>query len=116
MTIVFAVALLVVLGIMGRNWIVQRNAQKEYEKLAAQVNRLQDEANENAIMLPSDTEETEMPVETEETSSEEDSLTMLGIEAPEKKKKGLMAKLRSKAAEAQKELDAEKKASGKKKK
>lgn len=84
LTIVFAVALLVVLGIMGRNWIVQRNAQKEYEKLAAQVNRLQDEANENAIMLPSDTEETEMPVETEETSSEEDSLTMLGIEAPEK--------------------------------
>lgn len=38
------------------------------------------------------------------------------IEAPAKKKKGFMVKLRSKAAEAQKELDAEKKSSGKKKK
>ena len=55
LTIVLAVVLIVVLIIFGRSWMVQKNAQKEYEKLSAQVNDLQNQVNDNQINIPSDT-------------------------------------------------------------
>ena len=36
--------------------MVQKNAQKEYEKLSAQVNDLQNQVNDNQIHIPSDTQ------------------------------------------------------------
>ena len=36
--------------------MVQKNAQKEYEKLSAQVNDLQNQVNDNQINIPSDTQ------------------------------------------------------------
>lgn len=86
LTIVLAIVLLVVLGILGRNWLVQRSAEKEFESLIAQVNRLQNQVSDNAIVLPEDTQmptEEEEPTE-EETESPEDTLTRLGIEPPQK--------------------------------
>ena len=56
LTIVLAVVLIVVLIIFGRSWMVQKNAQKEYEKLSAQVNDLQNQVNDNQIHIPSDTQ------------------------------------------------------------
>ena len=53
LTIVLAVVLIVVLIIFGRSWMVQKNAQKEYEKLSAQVNDLQNQVNDNQINIPS---------------------------------------------------------------
>ena len=53
--------------------MVQKNAQKEYEKLSAQVNDLQNQVNDNQINIPSDTQtETEnvaQEVQTEEEGS-----------------------------------------------
>ena len=56
LTIVLAVVFIVVLIIFGRSWMVQKNAQKEYEKLSAQVNDLQNQVNDNQINIPSDTQ------------------------------------------------------------
>ena len=40
LTIVFAVILLLALAVIARSWMTQRQAQKEYETLASQVNTL----------------------------------------------------------------------------
>ena len=48
-TVLLAAILLVIIGIMLRNWIVERNAEKQYEDLAESVNRLQDQDSDNAI-------------------------------------------------------------------
>ena len=75
LTIVLAVVLIVVLIIFGRSWMVQKNAQKEYEKLSAQVNDLQNQVNDNQINIPSDTQtETEnvaQEVQTEDSELEQ---------------------------------------------
>lgn len=88
LTIVLAIVLLVVLGILGRNWLVQKSAEKEFDSLAAQVNRLQNQVNDNAIVIPENS--TQMPTEEEPTEEEEtteipeDTLTRLGIDPPQK--------------------------------
>ena len=55
--------------------MVQKNAQKEYEKLSAQVNDLQNQVNDNQINIPSDTQtETEnvaQEVQTEDSELEQ---------------------------------------------
>ena len=38
-TVLLAAILLVIIGIMLRNWIVERNAEKQYEDLAESVDR-----------------------------------------------------------------------------
>ena len=40
-TIILLIILIVIAGILLRNWYVQNQAEKQYEDLAAQVNRLQ---------------------------------------------------------------------------
>lgn len=85
--IVFAVIFAIVVIIAVRNWIVQRNALKEYEKLASQVNELQGQINDNAIEIPSDgtQQTTEAAQETQQESQTEDTqLTEEGIEIPQK--------------------------------
>ena len=73
-TILLLIVLLVVIGVLVRNWYVQNTAEKQYEDLAAQVNRLQNSMNDNAISVPSQTEEATQGVDTEEsTQSADDS-------------------------------------------
>lgn len=85
-TFILLIILLVVAGVLLRDWFVQNQAQKQYEDLAAQVNRLQSSMNDNAIRLPSGTEESMQSVEPDNsTEQEEDSLlSQLGINVPEK--------------------------------
>ena len=82
LTIVLAVVLIVVLIIFGRSWMVQKNAQKEYEKLSAQVNDLQNQVNDNQINIPSDTQ-TEMENVAQEVQTEDSELEQKGIEIPQ---------------------------------
>ena len=52
--------------------MVQKNAQKEYEKLSAQVNDLQNQVNDNQINIPSDTQtETENVAQEVQTEDSE---------------------------------------------
>ena len=83
LTIVLAVVLIVVLIIFGRSWMVQKNAQKEYEKLSAQVNDLQNQVNDNQIHIPSDTQ-TETENVAQEVQTEDSELEQKGIEIPQK--------------------------------
>ena len=83
LTIVLAVVLIVVLIIFGRSWMVQKNAQKEYEKLSAQVNDLQNQVNDNQINIPSDTQ-TETENVAQEVQTEDSELEQKGIEIPQK--------------------------------
>ena len=53
-TVLLAAILLVIIGIMLRNWIVERNAEKQYEDLAESVNRLQNQDSDNAITSADD--------------------------------------------------------------
>ena len=53
-TILLAAILLVIIGYMIRNWIVEWNAEKQYEDLAERVNRLQNQARDNAITSAGD--------------------------------------------------------------
>ena len=78
-----AVVLIVVLIIFGRSWMVQKNAQKEYEKLSAQVNDLQNQVNDNQINIPSDTQ-TETENVAQEVQTEDSELEQKGIEIPQK--------------------------------
>ena len=85
-TLILLIILLVVAGVLLRDWFVQNQAQKQYEDLAAQVNRLQSSMNDNAIRLPSGTEESMQSAEPDNsTEQEEDSLlSQLGINVPER--------------------------------
>lgn len=85
-TIILLVILLVVVGVLLHNRYVQNQAERQYDDLAAQVNRLQNSMNDNAINVPSGTED---PVESadtqEDTQSTDDSiLSQLGISVPQK--------------------------------
>ena len=53
-TVLLAAILLVIIGIMLRNWIVERNAEKQYEDLAESVNRLQNQDSDNALTSADD--------------------------------------------------------------
>ena len=68
-TILLAIVLLVVLGLMGRNWLVQRRAEREYEKLMAEVNSLQSQMNDNVIVLPEAVADTQIQESVEEEES-----------------------------------------------
>ena len=85
-TILLFTILLVVAGVLVRNWYVQNTAEKQYEDLAAQVNRLQESMRDNAISVPSQTEDETQIAEMEQgTESTEDSeLSQLGISIPQK--------------------------------
>ena len=85
-TILLLIVLLVVIGVLVRNWYVQNTAEKQYEDLAAQVNRLQNSMNDNAISVPSQTEEAMQGVDTEEStqSADDSELDQLGISVPKK--------------------------------
>lgn len=85
-TILLLIVLLVVIGVLVRNWYVQNTAEKQYEDLAAQVNRLQNSMNDNAISVPSQTEEATQGVDTEEStqSADDSELDQLGISVPKK--------------------------------
>ncbi len=85
-TVILLIVLLVVAGVLLHNRYVENTAQKQYEDLAAQVNRLQDSMNDNAINVPSGTEDPVQPDDTQEdTQSADDSLlSQLGISVPQK--------------------------------
>ena len=83
LTVVLAVVLIAVLIIFGRSWMVQKNAQKEYEKLSAQVNDLQNQVNDNQIHIPSDTQ-TETEDVAQEVQTEDSELEQKGIDIPQK--------------------------------
>ena len=92
MTVVLAVVLVIALILIIKNRVVEKNAQKQYERLASQVNDLQDQMNDNRITVPSDdtadgTEAVPDSGETiqESTASEEDTeLEQKGIDIPQK--------------------------------
>ncbi len=86
LTILLSVALLVVVGVMAYSWMVTRQAQAEYDRLAEKVNQLQDKLDDNRIMMPEETqtetmETSESMIPEEETeSTREDSLAQLGVD------------------------------------
>lgn len=86
-TILLVLILLVVLGILLRDWYVRSRAEKQYEELAAQVNSLQDSISHNTV-LPSATDNTLGTEGTEEitesTEADEESLEILGVSVPKK--------------------------------
>ncbi len=88
LTILLSVALLVVVGVMAYSWMVTRQAQAEYDRLAEKVNQLQDKLDDNRIMMPGETqtetmETSESMIPEEETeSTREDSLAQLGVDPP----------------------------------
>ena len=67
--------------------MVQKNAQKEYEKLSAQVNDLQNQVNDNQINIPSDTQ-TETENVAQEVQTEDSELEQKGIEIKGQEKTG----------------------------
>ena len=71
---------------MLRNWIVERNAQKQYEDLAESVNRLQNQVSDNAITPAGDRQDAStevMETETEDAQEESDS-AIAGVDIPQK--------------------------------
>lgn len=85
LTVVLAAALVLVLILYGRAWYIQRSALKEYEKLAAEVNTLQEQVNDNAIVVE-ETQQDDAPEPQEpesETESEADE-SLAGITIPQK--------------------------------
>ena len=92
LTVALAVVLVIALILIIKNRVVEKNAQKQYERLASQVNDLQDQMNDNRITVPSDdtadgTEAVPDSGETtqESTASEEDTeLEQKGIDIPQK--------------------------------
>lgn len=83
LTIVLSVVLVVIVGVLLRNWYVQNKAEKQYEDLADQVNRLQNSMNDNAIKTTSGTEE-ETQVAEPEDNMQDAVLNELGITVPQK--------------------------------
>ena len=85
-TVLLAAILLVIVGYMLRNWIVERNAQKQYEDLAESVNRLQNQVSDNAITSAGDRQDAStevMETETEDAQEESDS-AIAGVDIPQK--------------------------------
>ena len=83
-TVLLAAILLVIVGYMLRNWIVERNAQKQYEDLAESVNRLQNQVSDNAITSAGDRQDASTEeMETEGTQDESDS-AIAGVDIPQK--------------------------------
>ena len=83
-TVLLAAILLVIVGYMLRNWIVERNAQKQYEDLAESVNRLQNQVSDNAITPAGDRQDASTEeMETEGTQDESDS-AIAGVDIPQK--------------------------------
>lgn len=83
-TVLLAAILLVIVGYMLRNWIVERNAQKQYENLAESVNRLQNQVSDNAITSAGDRQDASTEeMETEGTQDESDS-AIAGVDIPQK--------------------------------
>lgn len=85
-TVLLAAILLVIVGYMLRNWIVERNAQKQYEDLAESVNRLQNQVSDNAITPAGDRQDAStevMETETEDVQEESDS-AIAGVDIPQK--------------------------------
>ena len=85
-TVLLAAILLVIVGYMLRNWIVERNAQKQYEDLAESVNRLQNQVSDNAITPAGDRQDAStevMETETEDAQEESDS-AIAGVDIPQK--------------------------------
>lgn len=81
--LVLSATLLAALGIIIRNYSVQREAEKEYEKLAATVNRLNDQLPRTVNTELA--EETQTAAETGGTSDTEPSgAEKTGIEIPQK--------------------------------
>ena len=83
--IVLAATLLVVLGFFIRNYRIQRNAQKEYEELAAKVNQLQnrtDNSNQTVTERVTQTDNTESTEVNKPAEAVED--TKAGVNIPEK--------------------------------
>ena len=83
-TVLLAAILLVIVGYMLRNWIVERNAQKQYENLAESVNRLQNQVSDNAITSAGDRQDASTEeMETEGTQDGSDS-AIAGVDIPQK--------------------------------
>lgn len=76
LTIILALVLLILLGVMFRNWYITSRAQKQYEDLAAQVNRLQNHVSNNTVSpAPEEPDENSSEgTEESESNSEEDYL------------------------------------------
>ena len=85
-TVLLAAILLVIIGIMLRNWIVERNAEKQYEDLAESVNRLQNQDSDNAINSADDRQNanTEKMEEESQDSQEQEDSAVAGINIPQK--------------------------------
>ena len=85
-TVLLAAILLVIIGIMLRNWIVERNAEKQYEDLAESVNRLQNQDSDNAITSADDRQNanTEKMEEESQDSQEQEDSAVAGINIPQK--------------------------------
>ena len=71
---------------MLRNWIVERNAEKQYEDLAESVNRLQNQDSDNAITSADDRQNanTEKMEEESQDSQEREDSAVAGINIPQK--------------------------------
>lgn len=84
LTILLSIALLVVIAVMAHSWLVTRQAREEYERLAEEVNHLRNELNDNTIVVPEDTGETQEAVDLQTEAVENDTLAQLGIDPPRK--------------------------------
>lgn len=90
LTILLSVILLIIVGVMAHSWIVAKQAQAEFDRLAEEVNYLQNQMDDNAIEVPQETQRDtqsteEIDSQTEETqSTEDDQLAQLGIDPPGK--------------------------------
>lgn len=83
-TVLLAAILLVIVGYMLRNWIVERNAQKQYEDLAESVNRLQNQVSDNAITPAGDRQDASTEVMETEDAQEESDSAIAGVDIPQK--------------------------------
>lgn len=81
LTILLSLALLVVVAALAHSWLVTRQAQREYDRLAEEVNRLQDQLDDNAIVVP---EEKKESVETQTEEPLDTTLSQAGIDPPKK--------------------------------
>lgn len=83
LTILLSVILLVIVGVMARSWVVARQAQAEYDRLAEEVNYLHNQLDDNAIEVPEKIIESNTQTE-EIESTEDEKQAQLGIVPPGK--------------------------------
>ena len=84
LTVILAIVFIAVLVLFGRNWFVQHQAQKEYEKLSSQVNQLQSQVSDNAIPTVGETDLDGEETMTESTESEEEMPAFTNVDIPKK--------------------------------